>query len=116
VRGLTAINRAHEHALLIRWSVPGEKYEVAPIGQKLRPAMAPQAWYVLRHGDWRPTRRRHARYHSTVDVRGKYQDVVAVPRATAATRRGCQFLRAGASQIDLLQLAVGEKANRAAIR
>ena len=88
---------------------------MAPIGQKLRPAMAPLAGRKPRHGHRRPTRGHHA-HQGPAAVRGEHDDAVAVPRATAATRRVRQFLRAAASQIDPLQLAVGKKPNRAAIR
>ena len=54
--------------------------------------MAPLAGRKLRHGHRRPTRGHHA--HQDPDaVWGEHDDAVAVPRATAATRRVRQYLR-----------------------
>jgi len=55
---------------------------MAPIGEKLREAMAPHAGRKLRHGHRRPSRGHRAQQDSEV-VWGKYEDVVAVPRAAA---------------------------------
>jgi hypothetical protein len=89
------------------------------IGQKLRPAMAPLAERKLCYGHRRSTRGHHAHQRDAAPGythRGEHEDAVAVPCAAAATRRVRQHLRAAAPQIDPLQLAVGKKPNRAAIR
>ena len=116
MRELSASERAHVYTLPVWWPAPGEENEMLPIGKKLRPAMAPLAGHEARHGHRRTTVGHQAHYDPTDDVRREYQDAVAVPRTTAATRRVREYLRGAASQIDPFQLAVGKKANRAAIR
>ena len=77
--------------------------------------MAPDAGRKLRHGHRRPSRCHHAQQDPDAGW-GEHDDVVVVPRATAASRRVRHSLRVAASQIDPFQLAVGKKPNRAAIR
>ena len=95
-----------------------KKRKWRPSGRNCGQRWLPWPGRKPRHGHGRPTRGHHAHQQADTDNgrRGEHEDAVAVPRAAAATRRVRQHLRAAASQIDPLQLAVGKKSNRAAIR